>query len=337
MANSALKQLLKEYEQKRLYAQEDLDRRKAELYQKVPRLQELEQDLNHTAIQTAKSILNSGNSNSMETLKQKISVLQQERKTLLLNSGLKEDYLQPHYECTVCKDTGYITQNAKTIMCNCLKQALFNIEFNKCNISTLGKENFDHFSFDVYSDQKNPEQYKSELSPRENMQFIKQIALDFIQNFDDPDEKNLLFTGNTGLGKTFLTNCIANELLKNKKTILYQTAPVMFDSIINSKFNKSSDINSIYQNILDVDLLIIDDLGTECMNSMKFTELFTIVNTRLLNQNNKITKTIISTNLSLQNLFSIYDERIISRIIGAYHICHFYGDDIRFINKINNK
>ena len=149
-----------------------------------------------------------------------------------------------------------------------------------------------------------------------------------INNFDDLNEKNLLFTGNTGLGKTFLSSCIANEILKKQKTVLYQTAPIMLDSIIDYRFGKNS--TNIYNNILDVDLLIIDDLGTECINNMKFTELFNIINTRLLNQNNKATKTIISTNLSIQNLFNSYDERIVSRLIGNYNICRFYGEDLRF-------
>jgi len=129
-----------------------------------------------------------------------------------------------------------------------------------------------------------------------------------------------------GLGKTFLSNCIANELLKQGKTVLYQTAPNMLDSIIDYRFNKSSSSFSLYDNLLNVDLLIIDDLGTENINSMKFTELFNIINTRLLNEN---TKTIISTNLSVQELFINYDERIISRIRGYYKICPFFGDDIR--------
>ena len=120
----------------------------------------------------------------------------------------------------------------------------------------------------------------------------------------------------------------ANEILKKQKTVLYQTAPIMLDSIIDYRFGKNS--TNIYNNILDVDLLIIDDLGTECINNMKFTELFNIINTRLLNQNNKSTKTIISTNLSIQNLFNSYDERIVSRLIGNYNICRFYGEDLRF-------
>ena len=116
------------------------------------------------------------------------------------------------------------------------------------------------------------------------------------------------------------------------KTVLYQTSPVMLDTIIDYRFGKNSS-KDIYDNILDVDLLIIDDLGTECMNSMKFTELFNVINTRLLNQNNHITKTLISTNLNLQNLHQNYDERIFSRFIGNYNICRFFGDDIRLKKK----
>ena len=136
-------------------------------------------------------------------------------------------------------------------------------------------------------------------------------------------------------GKTFMSNCIANEILKKGKTVLYQTAPVMLDTIIDYRFNKGNISRDFYDNILNVDLLIIDDLGTETINNMKFTELFNIINTRLLNCH-KQTKTIISTNLSLDNLFSTYDERIVSRIVGNYDICYFFGDDIRFKKKRSN-
>ena len=132
------------------------------------------------------------------------------------------------------------------------------------------------------------------------MKKIYAISKKFVTNFDSPEEKNLMFLGPTGLGKTFLSNCIAKEILDSGKTVLYQTAPVMLDSIIKSKFEKNS--SPILEHILNVDLLIIDDLGTETMNSMKFTELFTIINTRLLNQTAKITKTIISTNMFIMNV-----------------------------------
>ena len=132
-----------------------------------------------------------------------------------------------------------------------------------------------------------------------------------------------------------MSNCIASELLKNGKTVLYQTAPVLLESVIDYKFSKNKNYNNydnsdIYKSILTADLLIIDDLGTESLNSMKLSELFTILNTRILNMNNKITKTIISTNLNINEIFNRYEERIGSRIAGYYDIYCFFGEDIRF-------
>lgn len=136
-------------------------------------------------------------------------------------------------------------------------------------------------------------------------------------------------------GKTFISNCIAGELLKKGKTVLYQTAPVLLENIINYKMSKNKDnINNFYNSVLEANLLIIDDLGTESLNSMKLSELFTIINTRLLNLNNKTTKTIISTNLNIKEIFNSYEERIGSRIAGYYDIYYFFGDDIRF--KLNH-
>ena len=132
-----------------------------------------------------------------------------------------------------------------------------------------------------------------------------------------------------------MSNCIAKELLKKGKTVLYQTAPVLLESVIDYKMNKQKNLyDNIYDSILTTDLLIIDDLGTETVNTMKISELFTILNTRILNFNNKVTKTIISTNLSIKDIFNIYEERIGSRIAGYYDIYYFFGDDLRF--KKNN-
>ena len=128
-----------------------------------------------------------------------------------------------------------------------------------------------------------------------------------------------------------MSNCIARELLKKGKTVLYQTAPVLLDTVIDYKMNKQKDYKEdILKSVLGCDLLIIDDLGTESLNSMKLSELFNIINTRILNLNQKITKTIISTNLSIKDIFNNYEERIGSRIAGYYDIYCFFGDDLRF-------
>ncbi len=128
-----------------------------------------------------------------------------------------------------------------------------------------------------------------------------------------------------------MSNCVASELLKKGKTVLYQTAPILLESVIDYKMNRNKNsTENIYDSILNCDLLIIDDLGTESLNSMKLSELFTILNTRILNLNNKSTKTIISTNLNINDIFRIYEERIGSRIIGYYDVYRFFGEDLRF-------
>ena len=332
MSSKILSTLLLEYDQKKRRAELDLESRKQELYARFPRLEEIETELNNFAINTAKNILN-GSLSSLENLNAKVAELKAEKEKLLKTNKIPSDFLKPHYECTLCNDTGYVqVENASSTLCSCLKQKLLDVSYNKSNISNLGKENFETFNPNIYSDKPEPEKYKINVSPRQNMISIKSKCLEFIENFDNPETHNLLFTGNTGLGKTFMSNCIANELIKKGKNVLYQTAPVLLETVIDNKMSKykTSSQDDFYKNVLECDLLIIDDLGTECLNSMKLSELFTILNTRLLNLNNKVTKTIISTNLNINNIFKSYEERIGSRIAGFYDIYYFFGDDLRF-------
>lgn len=327
--NIIVKELLKDYEKKHQKALNELENRKQALYNRCPKLLEIENQLHSLGISTVKCILNNNSSSHLDNLKNEIEKLKSERNDIFRKLNIDESYLKPIYECNICNDTGYTIQNYQTVMCTCLKQKLLDIEYNKSNIFNLDKENFNNFNFELYSDEINKEKYNSNISPRENIKIIRKLAEQFITDFDDSNSKNLLFTGNTGLGKTFISNCIANEVLKSGKTVLYQTAPVMLDSIIDYRFGKKNSQN-ICDSIYSVDLLIIDDLGTETINSMKFTELFNIINTRLLNNSNNVTKTIISTNLNMKNLYETYDERIVSRFVGYYNICRFFGEDIRF-------
>ena len=325
--SSNLKQLLKEYEAKREKAIFQAEQKKMEVYSKNPELQKIDDSISKLSIEKAKLILLSPqNTTKINSLDSEINKLKDKKNTIL--SAIDTDF-SPKYDCNICFDTGYIRKQNFTEMCSCLKQKLFDIEFNKYNVYDMQTNTFDKFSLNNYSDKINKQKYNSDISPRENIKLIKNIAQNFIKNFDNPKEKNLLFFGNSGLGKTFLSNCIANELLKQHKTVLYQTAPVMLDSIISYRLGKTGSDFDIYNNLLNVDLLIIDDLGTENINNMKFAELFTIINSRLLEKKDKITKTIISTNLDLKNLSSLYGERIISRFAGSYNICYFFGDDIR--------
>ncbi len=335
MNTSTLNTLLKEYEKKKFKADLKFENAKNEFLSSHPDLLEITNKLNSIALDISKAILNN-DIEQANTLKAEFQALKEKKEKLLQNIDVPSSAKEPSYDCKICNDTGYVTlDNNKTVLCNCIKQKIFDIDFNKSNIGNLDKENFDNFDLEVYSDEVDVKKYNAKISPRQNIQNIKDIALNFINNFDNPNEKNLLFTGNTGLGKTFLSNCIAKEVLAMNKTILYQTAPIMLDSVIDYRFGKS-DLKEVYDNIINVDLLIIDDLGVESLNSIKISELFNVINTRLLTQRGPIKRTIISTNLNMNNLFDTYGERIFSRLASYYNVCRFFGDDIR-LNKILKK
>ena len=202
MSNEVLNSLLKEYEQKKLSAELDLEKRKTELYKKLPELQKIDDEINHIAFQTAKNILIKNISSSTSNFEQKLEELKYKKACILHDANIPSTYLKPHYSCSLCNDTGYITKSDYTTeMCSCLKQKLLDISFNKSNMSNLDKENFDTFNSNLFSDDVDVAKYKFNISPRTNILNIKQKCIEFVENFDNPDSKNLLFTGNTGLRK----------------------------------------------------------------------------------------------------------------------------------------
>lgn len=199
MANEILNSLLKEYDYKKLKAEIDLDNRKENLYNKLPRLKQIEDELNSFALQTAKNILHNDKS-SLSDLYDKIEILKKEKQNILQENNIDFSYLKPKYECEICKDTGYVmTDNYKSEMCSCLKQKLLDISFNKSNVSNLANENFNNFNETLFSNEINIEKYKFNISPRDNIIQIKNKCIEFVDNFENPNYHNLLFVGNTGL------------------------------------------------------------------------------------------------------------------------------------------
>jgi len=214
-----LKQILREYEKKRNYALEEAKKRKFELLSVNPKLAEIEKELALNSIQTSKAILNANEDTKEKLLKElekQTKKLIKEKNSILKQLSKSSDYLSPHFDCKKCEDTGYVKIEGKSEMCSCLKQKIFDLFYNKSNIGNLERENFSNFNSKLFSNKANPK-YNSENSPKDNMELLKEKAINFINNFDDPTEKNLLFTGNTGLGKTFLSNCIAKEMLERGK------------------------------------------------------------------------------------------------------------------------
>ena len=327
------KEISRQYDLKREKEENDIKIRRRALEEKLPKYAELENKKNEIAISYAREIFTKTGMEreiAEENMKLKIAKVQEEIDKALKNAGYDSNYLEPHYECNVCKDTGRVISDGAEKYCNCFIQKVVDKTYKQYNMLKINEENFNTFDIGYYSDKIDKEKYRSDISPRENITKIKKIAEKFCNNIESKEQKNLLFVGNTGTGKTFLSNCIAYDLINKGYTVLYQTAPMLMDMAMESKYNFDRNNSKIkYENIFDVDLLIIDDLGTETLNNNRFTELFNIINTRLL----KNKKTIISTNLMLNELSEEYDERVMSRLIGNYIICKFIGDDIRFKKK----
>ena len=321
------KLVLRQYEQIRTKKEHELKKRKNDIYTACPRLEEIEREISLTGVRIGRMVLQKPEDSQLLLLKlqQSISELKQEKKLLLNKMGFSEKALQIEYVCKDCKDTGYINH----MPCNCMKQKLIDLAYDQSNIREIVKcENFDTFDIRYYSEIHNEEEG---ISPLENIKRIVNTCMDFCQYFDSTFQ-NLLLYGETGLGKTFLCNCIAKELLDKGNTVLYIPAGQLFRMIEKQRFRKEDDETQqdTMEDLLSVDLLIIDDLGTEKITDTKITELFTIINTRLLNQNHKITKTIISTNLNITELFNTYTTRIGSRLTGYYKFYRLFGEDLRF-------
>ncbi len=202
MSNTVLNSLLREYEQKKLKAELDLEDRKNKIYSLLPILKDIDDELNSICIQITKNILSNPENKSdlLANLNKKIESLKDAKESILKKNNYSLDYFTPDYECKFCNDTGYCSDsNSNTYMCSCLKQKLLDISFNKSNMYGLKKENFDSFNELIFSDKADVKKYKSNKSPRENILDIKQKCMDFVNNFDNPNYKNLFFTGSTGL------------------------------------------------------------------------------------------------------------------------------------------
>lgn len=326
MLADAIKKIERKYEIKRGEADAIFLAEKKAIYSSTPRLSEIDSEITKRGIKTAKLSV-SGDSKNSETeikkLQKEIKDLKKEKDKILADLNVT---LTPKYSCAKCNDTGYIVNDeGKSVMCTCMKQELINEAYNKTNLNLLMKQNFDNFNINLFSNKADKEKFGYEISPKENIEEKVKIAKNFINNFENPETKNLLFTGTAGTGKTYLSSCIANDLIRKGYSVLYQTAPILLDDIMRYKYDTNSS-HELYENLFNVNLLVIDDLGTENASGAKFTEIFTIINARMLKPD---TKTIISTNFTLKELSQIYDTRIMSRLVGGFDILGLFGNDLR--------
>lgn len=322
VASSKYDEILRQYDKKRLNLQHEQHIKQQEIYKKVPRIKEIDDTISSLSVQTAKSLLLNKDS-SMDSFKTQIAALKAE-KTSLLNENFTPEFLDLSYECPDCKDTGYIDGNK----CHCFKRSIINALYEQSNLKDiLENENFGTFNLRLYKNDSLDS--ATGMTPLDNISRAIQTSKEFINNFDK-EFKNLFIYGATGVGKTFLTNCIAKELMDNSHSVVYISAIKLFDILADNAFGRGgTDIEQQYANIFDCDLLIIDDLGTELVNNFSVSQLFNCINERYLNQKSVI----ISSNLSISDLRDMYSERIFSRITSNYTLMKIFGDDLRITKK----
>jgi DNA replication protein DnaC len=330
LSNAQYDEIMREYDRRQLQNRRRLDARRREVYAKQPLLQQLDAEVASGSVQRARLLLD-GDAAALPQLRAELAEKSAQRERLLSDAGYPADYLDPVYTCPDCRDTGYHDGQK----CHCFKQAIINTVYAQSNIrAILERENFDAFSYDYYAaDEINGTTGLSALATAQNA--VRACHL-FIDQFESKPQ-NLFFYGKTGVGKTFLSNCVARELLDQGYSVIYFTAFQLFDILSKGVFEKDTDAIAAHQNIFDCDLLVIDDLGTELSNAFTTSQLFLCVNERLLRGKS----TIISTNLSLNQIVEVYSERTFSRICDAYTLIHLFSKvDIRIqkrknVNKFN--
>lgn len=311
--------IMRTYDERQSASRALLSARQKEIEQNLPAYAALQQQIIDNSMEYARTALFGADSEGAQELRRQNEELSKKKEALLLASGYPADYLSPVYVCKDCKDTGFIGDER----CHCFKQAVVDLLYTQSGLaSVLDAENFDTFSFEYYN--HTAVDQKTGLTPRQNMERIHSVCNSFVNSFDT-EFNNLLFYGNSGLGKTFLSHCIAKELLGSAHTVLYLTAYELFDILGKAMYEEDEGFTASSEHILDCDLLIIDDLGTELANAFTLSRLSLCINERFLNRRS----TIISTNFGVQELADHYGERNFSRIFSSYTPLRFFGEDIR--------
>ena len=292
----------------------------AEAYARVPRIREIDILLRRTMAQAAQAAFRQG-SDGRELLEQaRIQNLElQQERALLLFENFEEGFLDETPICEICGGTGYLGAN----MCECLLELCRQEQKKEIAVLTGGKESFAQFRLDYYSDHVDP---KYGASPRTIMEKNFQNCRRYAQTFG-PNSGNLLFVGGTGLGKTFLSACIARAVAERGFSVVYDTAGHLFAKLEQAKFSGGEEAKKEVEKYTACDLLILDDLGTEMPGQFVTASLYGLINDRILYNRSMV----ISTNLNVDELSRRYSPQIASRLHGSFSRLTFVGEDIRVL------
>ncbi len=320
LSNRQFDSIMEKYDSIRLENNRKQIARANEVLAKIPGYFDLEEELRSLRMERTRASLNQDEP-ALTELKTKEELFIDKRNRLLKEAGYPSDYLSPIYQCPKCHDTGFLPESRTK--CSCFIAAQTRLLFEQSGIFDLIQiQNFDTLSFDYFNDAERAS-YSNAVSSAKN----------FIRNFNT-DYQNLVFYGNVGTGKTFLSCCIAKELMETGFSVTYCSADKLFKDLVDLRFG--DDRNEYFSFIEDMnqcDLLIIDDLGTEAITERVKADLFTCLNNRDLSKK----ATLISTNLTLDELNRRYSERIFSRVSSHFTFCKFEGRDIRMLKKFQEK
>ena len=326
--------------------------RRQETYVKCPELKLVDEQLNalhiqgvylrlrmplpETVAETMKRLLPELVKPDIRKVDGLIAQLKEKRQILLTQLNLTEQDFRPVFHCPICQDTGFLPDAPIGTPCNCYKLILVEKLREMANLPS-DLDTFADFNPDYYPAEANPEVYGIQQSPRQHMLKVKEICESFAARFAYSDTPNLLFVGRSGVGKTFFSNCVASLLLEQGIPVLYMPVSALFKPFAAAAFASDEEkemLQTMKELILNVELLIIDDLGTEKQTATRYEEMLEILNTREMNGRKYPCKTIITTNMTPKDLFDTYGERVASRILGNFDVLRFCGEDIRLKRKL---
>ena len=326
---AVLRRAAKRLAQRRRQREEEQERRRREICAQLPRVAEIDRELKGTIYQIIAASLREGRdpAPSIKVIRDRNLDLQAEKARLLTEHGWPADALDDKPACPRCGDTGWVGAS----MCSCLRQLCAQEQIAELSkLLDLGEQSFDTFSLDFYSPLPWPGE---ELSPRENMEFILEVCSNYARKFGKFYFHNLFLTGAPGLGKTFLSACIARTVSEQGFSVVYDTAVNVFARFEEQKFardrEEAGEAKDETRRYLGCDLLILDDLGSELTTPFVQSALYTLINSRLSSDR----RTVISSNLSMDQIRQRYTPQIASRLEGEYRVLPFYGEDIRLLRK----